>query len=114
MPNSDWRRLTATLFTILGVLTVALLAWSSRRLLRPDPVQKAWAAFCAKLRGKGLARAPHEGPRDFTRRAAASLPGSEPAISSIGELYVALRYGRDAPAERIAELRRMVRELRLA
>ena len=114
MPDSDWRKLTATLFTILGILTALLLAWSSRRLLRPDPVQKAWTAFCAKLQARGVKRALHEGPRDFSQRAARSLPHCDLAICSIGELYLALRYGRDAPRDAIAELRRRVRELRLA
>jgi protein-glutamine gamma-glutamyltransferase len=43
MRDADWRALTATLFTVLGIFTVLLLAWSLRRLVRPDPVQKAWA-----------------------------------------------------------------------
>ena len=41
IPDADWRALTASLFVFLGLLTVALLAWSLRRLVRPDPVQAA-------------------------------------------------------------------------
>jgi protein-glutamine gamma-glutamyltransferase len=64
MRDADWRSLTATLFTVLGLITLALLAWSLRRLARPDPVQKAWRAFCRKLAARGVERAAHEGPRD--------------------------------------------------
>ncbi len=114
IPDADWRSLTATLFTILGVMTAILLAWSLRRLTRPDPVQLAWRAFCVKLAARGLERAPHEGPRDYSQRAARALPMSRRAILTIGELYIRLRYGAERTRKRIIELRRLVRELRLA
>jgi hypothetical protein len=113
IPDADWRALTATLFTILGVMTALLLAWSLRRLTRPDPVQLAWRAFCRKLATRGLERAPHEGPRDYSERAARALPMSRRAILRIGELYIRLRYGAGRTRERTTELRRLVRELRL-
>ena len=111
--NADWRALTATLFSILGVITALLLVWSLRRIARPDPVQSAWRAFCRKLAARGLERAPHEGPKDYSERAARALPMSRRAILQIGALYIRLRYGAEPSAQRIAELRRMVRELRL-
>ena len=114
MRNVDWRELTALLFTILGGITVVLVLWSFRRLARPDPVQRAWTAFCAKLGKQGVARSPHEGPRDYTQRAAARLPAAAAAIGAIGELYIALRYGAGAARERIDELKRRVRDLKLA
>src|SRR5207245_2365814 len=85
--------LTATLFTILGVMTLVLLAWSLRQLVRPDPVQRAWSAFCRKLAARGVERVPHEGPRDYSVRAARALPGSRRAILRIAWLYIGLRYG---------------------
>jgi len=117
IPDADWRALTATLFTILGLITTGLLIWSLRRLVRPDPVQRAWRSFCGKLAARGLERAPHEGPRDYSLRAARALPPARRAILRIGALYIGLRYGtqRDpaAGAGRVRELRRLVRELRL-
>jgi hypothetical protein len=113
MRDADWRQLTATLFTVLGLLTALLLVWSLRRLVRPDPVQKAWQKFCRKLGARGIERSPFEGPRDFSERAARDLPQARGAIRRIGELYLALRYGPVAPPARIDELRRLVRDLRL-
>jgi transglutaminase-like putative cysteine protease len=113
MRDADWRAMTATLFTLLGIMTAFLLAWSLRRLARPDPVQRAWLAFCRKLGARGLARAPHEGPRDFSERAARALPASRQAILRIGALYLTLRYGKAASKDSIARLRQMVRELQL-
>ena len=103
-----------------GLLTAALLAWSLRRLARPDPVQLAWRAFCRKLASHGLERAPHEGPRGYSTRAARALPASRRAILRIGALYIRLRYGastgdgRNAMRRAVQELRRLVRELRIA
>jgi protein-glutamine gamma-glutamyltransferase len=113
IPDADWRALTATLFTLLGVMTAALVGWTLRRFVRPDPLQKAWRAFCAKLAARGLERRPHEGPRDYSIRAARALPASRGPILRIGALYIGLRYGRDASRDRVRELRRRVRELHL-
>ena len=113
MRDADWRTLTATLFSVLGLMTLALLAWSLTRLKRPDPVQKAWRVFCRKLATRGVERSPHEGPRDYAARAARALPSARRSILRIGSLYIALRYGADASAAGAARLRRMVRELRL-
>jgi len=111
--DADWRSLTATLFTALGMITAALLLWSLRRMARPDPVQRAWRAFCAKLAARGVERSPHEGPRDYAERAARALPGARRAILHIAALYMSLRYGPHASARRAKQLRRLVRELRL-
>jgi transglutaminase-like putative cysteine protease len=113
IPDADWRNLTVALFTILGALMLGLVAWSLRGLSAPDPVQRAWQGFCRKLRATGLERAPGEGPRDFSERAARTLPRARATIQRIGELYLALRYGADAPPGKVHELRRLVRELRL-
>jgi transglutaminase-like putative cysteine protease len=114
MRDADWRSLTAAMASTLGVFTLLLLAWSLRRLARPDPVQRAWQAFCRKLGARGVARAPHEGPRDYAERAARRLPAAASAIQAISALYVGARYGRAASREQIVELQRRVRALHLA
>ena len=114
MRDADWQKLTAVLFTFLGAMTVALLAWSLRRLARPDPVQKAWRVFCRKLAARGVVRAPHEGPRDYAARAARTLPASRRPILRIGALYIALRYGQNPDKPASARLKRLVRELEVA
>jgi transglutaminase-like putative cysteine protease len=110
---ADWRALTATLFTVLGVMTALLLLWSLRHVVRPDPVERAWRAFCAKLAARGIERSPHEGPRDYAARAARALPAARRVILHIGALYIGLRYGPHASAHRARQLRRLVRSLRL-
>ena len=111
MRDADWRALTAVLFSFLGVMTLFLLAWSLKRIARPDPVQKAWRAFCQKLAKRGVERAAYEGPRDFSARAARALPAARATILRIGALYIALRYGAQPAADGALQLRRLVREL---
>ena len=117
MRNADWQKLSALLFAFLGLMTLALLVWSLRRLTRPDPVQRAWALFCGKLARHGVVRESHEGPRDYSTRAARALPASRRAILRIASLYIGLRYGEKAgeKASRpsTARLQRLVRQLRL-
>jgi transglutaminase-like putative cysteine protease len=114
MRDADWRSLTAAMASILGMITLALLAWSLRRLARPDRVQRAWQTFVRKLRARGVARAPHEGPRDFAQRAALRLPGASAAILAIASLYINARYGRGTAPAQVAELEQRVRALKLA
>ncbi|MGE3161754.1 MAG: DUF3488 and DUF4129 domain-containing transglutaminase family protein [Burkholderiales bacterium] len=114
MRDADWRKLTVAMASVLGGFTLLLVLWSLRRLEKPDPVQRAWLAFCRKLGKRGVARMPHEGPRDYSARAAARLPVAATAIQDIAALYIGARYGRDPARERIAELRRRVRDLHLA
>ena len=109
--NADWLELASTLLAVLGAFVGALMLWTFARFARPDPVQSAWAQFCRKLGGRGLERAPHEGPQAYAERAASNFPSMSDAIQRIGALYIALRYGRGGHPGDVAQLRRMVREL---
>ena len=112
--DADWRTLTAVLFSFLGAMTLILLAWSLRRMARPDPVQKAWRTFCQKLAKRGVERAANEGPRDYAARAARAIPAARVSILRIGALYIGLRYGAQPMANAASRLRRLVRDLRVA
>ena len=109
--GADWLELTSALLALLGIFVLGLFAWMLRGMVRPDPVQRAWNQFCGKLGAKGVARSPHEGPRDYSERAARSLPSAEEPIRRIAALYMALRYGRERSAAQEQELRRRVKEL---
>ena len=91
-----------------------MLVWSLRRLVKPDPVQKTWQAFCRKLAARGIERSEHEGPRDYSARAARALPASRRAILRIASLYITLRYGTRASRAGTERLKRLVRQLELA
>lgn len=109
--GADWLELTSALLAVLGIFVLGLFAWMLRGMARPDPVQRAWNQFCGKLGAKGVARAPHEGPRDYSERAARNLPSAGEPIRRIAALYMALRYGRQAAAGDVQELRQRVKNL---
>ncbi|MEO8203495.1 MAG: DUF3488 and transglutaminase-like domain-containing protein [Betaproteobacteria bacterium] len=112
--DADWRKLATLLLTTVGLIVLGLLTWSLKRLVRPDPVQQLWLAFCRKLGAAGLPRDPHEGPRDFTSRAALRFPAAAATIASVGERYIALRYGAVGHDADLAELKKSVRGFRPA
>ena len=103
--------LAIAMLAVLGAFVLGLFAWMLHGMARPDPVQGAWIRFCGKLAAKGVARSPHEGPRDYAERAARRLPAAGEPIRSIADLYIALRYGNQAEAGRVIELRRRVKDL---
>ena len=111
MRDADWLELASTLLAVLGGIVLVLFAWMLRKFARPDPVQAAWRQFCRKLGARGVARAPHEGPRDYAERAARMLPSAQGSIRRVASLYILLRYGASAPAESVVQLRRMVKKL---
>ena len=98
---------------VLGAGTAVglLLLWQNRSRTRRDPVQRHYDRLCACFARHGLPRRPHEGPRDYARRAAAGFPALAPSIRQAIRLYIELRYNRGDPA-RAAELRHIVNFLR--
>ncbi len=112
LTDADWKKLATLLISAMGVIVIVLLTWSLKRLVRPDPVQQSWLAFCRKLAAAGLPRGPHEGPRDFSARAAQRFPALAAAIVLLTERYIALRYGPDRADAEVGAFRRAVREFR--
>jgi len=120
MVDANWRELASTLLISVALVVLALLLWSLKRLVRPDPVALAWERFCRKLATAGVVRAPHEGPRDFAERAVREKPALAGQIEAIALRYLQLRYGapqtrgggKEEAAGEIANLRRDVRAFR--
>jgi Transglutaminase-like enzymes, putative cysteine proteases len=81
---------------ILSV-AVALLAiyfgWMQLRSRSgPDRVKALYERFCRKAARLGVQRDPCEGPLDFARRAAQSVPDKSSRIRQIADTYILLRY----------------------
>jgi hypothetical protein len=112
--NATWQHLATILFIVTGAITLVLAALMLRKLkaLRPDPVSAAYARFCARLARSGVARHPSEGPDAFRKRASAARPELAPAIDSISELYIRLRYGEALHAADALQLQRAVAAFR--
>jgi len=103
------------LFLIVEVLLVAIallaiyFAWIQLRTRsRVDRVKALYEYFCRKTARLGVPRGPCEGPLDFARRAAHSLPNESNRIRQIADTYILLRY---APQPAPGMLDRFVKEV---
>ena len=93
---------TALIVLAFVALYAAWMRWSTRA--RGDRVRDLYERFCAKAARAGVARSPAEGPRDFSARAAQSLPAESPLIRRITDAYIALRYSARPGAALVAQL----------
>jgi protein-glutamine gamma-glutamyltransferase len=110
--DATWRTLAAMLLGVSSVIILVLVIYTVRRLrvrVR-DPVRLAYTAFCNKLRNRGLARDPDEGPLAYAQRVTRARPDLEALVQRFIGLYVDLRYGRESEEERITHLQRLARE----
>ena len=88
-----------TVFLIVEILLAAIallaiyFAWMQLRTRsRVDRVKALYEYFCRKIARLGVPRDPCEGPLDFARRAAQSLPNESNRIRQIADTYILLRY----------------------
>lgn len=93
-----------TVFLVVQILLVAIallaiyFAWMQLRTRsRVDRVKALYEYFCRKIARLGVRRDPCEGPLDFARRAARSLPNESNRVRQIADRYILLRYA-PAPA----------------
>lgn len=80
-------------------LSILLRHPSMRKLDRTD---RLYLRFCQKLQQRGVMRAPGEGPQDFAKRAANTLPAQAADIETITALYLTLKY---APQQKVAHFK---------
>jgi hypothetical protein len=76
---------------------------------RMDKVKRLYEYFCRKTARLGVARDPCEGPLDFARRAAYTLPNESSRIQRITDTYILLRY---APQSAPGLMDRLAKEVR--
>ena len=109
-----WQNMVIILIavSILIVLALSLSLLFRINAKRPDPVQRAYLAYCAAMAKRGATRKPSEGPRDFAARVSMQLPEVRETAHKISELYVSLRYGKEGGCGKLQELRDAVRTLR--
>ena len=88
-----------TVLLVVEILLVAIallaiyFAWMQLRTRsRVDRVKALYEYFCRKISRLGVPRDPCEGPLDFARRAAQSLPNESNRIRQIADTYILLRY----------------------
>ncbi len=109
-----WQNMVIILIavSILIILALSLSLLFRINAQRPDPVQRAYLAYCAAMAKRGATRKPSEGPRDFAARVSMQFPEVRETAHKVSELYVSLRYGKEGGCDKLQELRDAVRTLR--
>jgi protein-glutamine gamma-glutamyltransferase len=80
------------LLVAIAVLAIYFAWMQLRTRSRVDRVKALYEYFCRKTARLGVLRNPCEGPSDFARRAAQSLPNESNRIRQIADTYILLRY----------------------
>ncbi len=88
--------LAAAFAAVLGLVALQILV---RGETTKDPLLRLYRRVERRLERLGLVRNPYEGPQTFARRIATLRPDIAPALSTITDLYVALRYGHGGMTE---------------
>ena len=101
--------LVAEILLVVVALLAIYFAWMQLRTRsRVDRVKTLYKHFCRKAARLGVPRDPYEGPLDFARRAAHSLPNESNRIRQIASTYILLRY---APQPAPGMLNRFARQV---
>ena len=97
------------LLVAIALLAIYFALMQMRIRSRADRVKALYEHFCRKTARLGVPRDPSEGPLDFARRAAQSLPNESNRIRQLTDTYILLRY---APQPASGILDRFAREVR--
>ncbi|HXO92899.1 MAG TPA: DUF4129 domain-containing protein, partial [Candidatus Acidoferrum sp.] len=80
------------LLVAIALLAIYFACMQLRARSRVDRVKALYDYFCRKTARLGVPRDRCEGPLDFARRAAQSLPNESSRIQQIADTYILLRY----------------------
>lgn len=95
---------------VIGGLLSLLIRLRNR--VAQDPVVRLYQMFCATLATLGIVKLDTEGPLDFSKRAISLYPEAAPAIKSITQIYISLRYRTTPPENGLIVLSRQVKLFR--
>jgi transglutaminase-like putative cysteine protease len=105
LKNADWLTMAGLMFGLGAIVMLGIAIPLTRNRPKVDPVDALYQAFCRQMAALGLARAIHEGPRDYGARLTAAESGlplrKKTAAARFLEYYETLRYC--APAGKTAD-----------
>lgn len=99
--NPDWQTLGMLLVVCASVAAGFTLLLMALRQKRHDPLEALYRKLCLRMAARGYPRLPHEGPRAYAARLAASDSAldarAKSALARFLSTYEALRYGPPQP-----------------
>jgi transglutaminase-like putative cysteine protease len=96
MPDTDWRRLTAILAAIGGLLLILVAFWSLYRRPPEDAALRLWNKALRRLRRRQVNCAPGETPLALLQRVRTEKPELAAPLAAVTEAYLLARYGEQA------------------
>jgi hypothetical protein len=109
LTNSGPLPLAMQVLIVIAALLIIYAGWMQLRTRpRADRIQALYERFCQKLARIGVQRDLWEGPSDFAKRAAQSVPNESERVRQITETYIALRY---APGPDVTGLHEFAKEV---
>jgi transglutaminase-like putative cysteine protease len=110
LTDPDWRRMTAVLATLCGLMLIVVTVWTLRQRTPEPPELRAWRGFCRRVERLGIARRAWEGPLDFAQRVALERPELGQLASEAAGHFADLRYGTGTPRQ-LRQLKECTRSL---
>jgi transglutaminase-like putative cysteine protease len=113
--DTGWQLMALLLIismTAIIILYSLIMIWR-HRVPRPDPVTRLYLRFGRKMITARLEQWDHEGAADYADRVAKLRPELAVRVGRITELYNMLRYGRHSCDRYLAEMKQLIRSLRI-
>jgi transglutaminase-like putative cysteine protease len=113
--DTGWRPLVLLLITSMTAITVLyslLMIWRHRPP-QPDPATRLYHRFRRKMITARLEQWDHEGAADYAARVTKLRPELAVQVGRITELYNMLRYGARPSDIYLAEMKQLIRSLRV-
>lgn len=106
---ADIRAMIYSMLVLVGLIT-AVLSWFLlyQKQKTTDKAVLIYNRFCKKIAKRGLSRGASEGARDFAERIKIQLPEHSKDIDRITDVFISLRYGKQANPEDMKKLSRLV------
>ncbi|MDD2741826.1 MAG: DUF3488 and transglutaminase-like domain-containing protein [Rhodocyclaceae bacterium] len=92
LANPNWKNLTVLLATLMGLLILALTAWTFYARRRLDPVQHLWHSALKRIAKSKVNCAPWETPLALQRRIEIERPELTSAFAAVVNAYLEARY----------------------
>ena len=112
--SANWQTLIVLLISSIGIIAFILYGlYRYQNRKQTDPVIISYQKLMQKLIKSGMTILPSEGPESIHKRALIKFPEHIPELNTIFNLYLQIRYGKQASSETIDDFRIAVKQLSL-
>ncbi len=112
--SANWQILIILLISSTGIIALILYGvYRYQNRKRPDPVIMNYQRFLQKLIKSGMTILPSEGPESIHKRSLIKFPENTYELNTIFNLYLRIRYGKQASRRAMDDFRIAVKQLSL-